>query len=254
MRNERWYFMALYALGDLHLSFQTDKSMDRFGSVWKHHERKIEKYVNRIVRPEDTLVLTGDHSWGRKLPECREDLAFIERLPGHKILLRGNHDMFWDAKKTERLNEEFAGSLFFLQNNFASYQDYALVGTKGYTFEGPFYLDRWGNITGWDEKKEEQAVKLVAREMDRLRESFRQAKEAGYRKYIMFLHYPPTNIMEDSSPFTEIAEEYGVTAVVYSHCHGESRFGDSIRGEYHGIRYMLVSGDFLGFRPALVLP
>ena len=134
--------MALYALGDLHLSFQANKPMDAFGKVWKHHERKIEKYVNQIVGPEDTLVLTGDHSWGRKLSECREDLAFIERLPGRKILLRGNHDMFWDVGKTKRLNEEFAGKMFFLQNNFAVYQDYALVGTKGYTFEGPFYLDR----------------------------------------------------------------------------------------------------------------
>ena len=80
--------MALYALGDLHLSFQANKPMDAFGKVWKHHERKIEKYVNQIVGPEDTLVLTGDHSWGRKLSECREDLAFIERLPGRKILLR----------------------------------------------------------------------------------------------------------------------------------------------------------------------
>ena len=144
--------MSLYALGDLHLSFHSDKSMDIFGSVWKRHEKKIEKYVNRIVTPDDTLVLTGDHSWGRKLPECREDLAFIERLPGRKILLRGNHDMFWDAKKTERLNEEYKDRLFFLQNNFAVYEDYALVGTKGFTFEGPFYLDRWGNITGWDEQ------------------------------------------------------------------------------------------------------
>ena len=149
--------MSLYALGDLHLSFQSDKSMDIFGSVWKRHEKKIEKYVNRIVTPDDTLVLTGDHSWGRKLPECREDLAFIERLPGRKILLRGNHDMFWDAKKTERLNEEYKDRLFFLQNNFAVYEDYALVGTKGFTFEGPFYLDRWGNITGWDEQKEARA-------------------------------------------------------------------------------------------------
>lgn len=162
--------------------------------------------------------------------------------------------MFWDAKKTERLNQEYAGRLFFLQNNFAAYGDYALVGTKGYTFEGPFYLDRWGNITGWDEERELQAEKLVEREMTRLRESFRQAREAGFRKYILFLHYPPTNILEETSPFTEIAEEYGVTAVVYSHCHGERRFGDSIRGDFRGIRYMLVSGDFLDFRPALVLP
>ena len=246
--------MALYALGDLHLSFQADKPMDAFGRVWKNHERKIEKYVNKIVKPEDTLVLTGDHSWGKRLPECREDLAFIERLPGRKILLRGNHDMFWDAKKTERLNEEYRGRLFFLQNNFAVYQDYALVGTKGYTFEGPFYLDRWGNITGWDEKQEEHAKKLVTREMERLRESFRQAEAAGYRKFILFLHYPPTNILEETSPFTEIAEEHKVSAVVYSHCHGESRFGDSIRGMYHGIPYMLVSGDYLNFRPVMVLP
>ena len=246
--------MALYALGDLHLSFQADKPMDAFGRVWKNHERKIEKYVNKSVKPEDTLVLTGDHSWGRRLPECREDLAFIERLPGRKILLRGNHDMFWDAKKTERLNEEYRGRLFFLQNNFAVYQDYALVGTKGYTFEGPFYLDRWGNITGWDEKREEHAKKLVTREMERLRESFRQAEAAGYRKFILFLHYPPTNILEETSPFTEIAEEHKVSAVVYSHCHGESRFGDSIRGMYHCIPYMLVSGDDLNFRPPMVLP
>ena len=246
--------MALYALGDLHLSFQAHKPMDGFGRVWKHHERKIEKYVGQSVGPEDTLVLTGDHSWGRKLPECREDLAFIERLPGRKILLRGNHDMFWDAKKTEALNREFAGRLFFLQNNFVPYRDYALVGTKGYTFEGPFYLDRWGNITGWDEEREAQAAKLVARETARLRESFRQAEAAGYRKFVMFLHYPPTSVLEETSPFTEMAEEYGVEAVVYSHCHGESRFGDSIRGSFQGIRYLLVSGDYLNFHPALVLP
>lgn len=246
--------MALYALGDLHLSFQVKKPMDRFGSVWKHHERKIRKYVNETVGEKDTLVLTGDHSWGRKLDECREDLAFIEELPGKKILLRGNHDMFWDAKKTERLNQEYSGRLFFLQNNFGVYQDYALVGTKGFTFEGLFYLDRWGNIMGWDEEREEQAKKLVQREMERLRESFEQAKEAGYRKFILFLHYPPTNILEQTSPFTEIAEEYGVRSVVYSHCHGEQRFGDSIRGTFHGISYFLVSGDYLNFHPLKLLP
>ncbi|MFQ7103181.1 MAG: metallophosphoesterase, partial [Anaerovoracaceae bacterium] len=114
--------MALYALGDLHLGFQRGRSMDAFGKVWKNHEKKIEKYVNRTVGPDDTLVLTGDHSWGRKLDESREDLAFIESLPGRKILLRGNHDMFWDVSKTERLNQEFAGRLFFLQNNFAVYE------------------------------------------------------------------------------------------------------------------------------------
>lgn len=245
--------MALYALGDLHLSFQTDKPMDKFGRIWKHHEKKIKKYVNNIVKPDDTLVLTGDHSWGRKISECKEDLDFICALPGRKILLRGNHDMFWDVKKTKLLNEEYESKLFFLQNNFAVYKDHAIVGTKGYTFEGPFYLDYNGNIIGWDEENEIRAAKLVDREIERLKESFRKAVEAGYNKFIMFLHYPPTNILQRSSPFTEIAEEYKVEAVVYSHCHGECRFGDSIRGRRNGINYMLVSGDYLGFRPQLIL-
>lgn len=246
--------MALYAVGDLHLSFQVNKPMDSFGSVWKHHEQKIRKYVNRIVRLSDTLVLTGDHSWGRKLAECREDLAFIEALPGRKILLRGNHDMFWDAKKTARLNEEYGGRLFFLQNNFYTYEDYALVGTKGFSFEGPFYLNRRGQIIGWDEEKARHAEKLVNRETDRLRISFDAASRAGYRKFIMFLHYPPTNILEKESPFTRIAEEYGAKAVVYSHCHGEVRFHDSIQGSFHGINYYLVSGDYLNFIPQRILP
>ena len=245
--------MSLYAIGDLHLAFSVDKPMDLFDRVWKNHEKKIEKFWNRRIRPEDTVVVTGDHSWGRNLGECTADLEFIMRLPGRKILLRGNHDMFWDAKKTRRLNEEYDGRLFFLQNNFAAYQDYALVGTKGYTFEGPFYLDFQGRILGWDEEREEQAKKLVAREMERLRESFRQAEEAGYRKFVMFLHYPPTNVLEKTSPFTRIAEEYGVEAVVYSHCHGEQRFGDSIRGTYRGVRYFLVSGDYLNFHPEQIL-
>ena len=128
--------MALYAMGDFHLSFAVDKPMDVFGDEWKNHVRKIEKYWKKCVKRTDTAVITGDHSWGRNLQECREDLEFIAALPGRKILLRGNHDMFWDAKKTERLNSLYGGRLNFLQNNFYAYEDYALVGTKGYCYEG----------------------------------------------------------------------------------------------------------------------
>ena len=123
--------MALYALGDLHLSFQADKPMDMFGKVWRNHEKKIEKNCNKILTDEDTLVLVGDHSWGRKLSDCEMDLKFIEDLPGKKVLIRGNHDTFWDAKKTGKLNELFAGRLFFLQNNYYPYGDYALWGPRG---------------------------------------------------------------------------------------------------------------------------
>lgn len=147
--------MALFALGDIHLAFQRpEKSMDAMGPVWVRHEEKIWKNCQELVKPEDTLVLLGDHSWGRKMSQCREDLDFIARLPGRKILLRGNHDMFWEAQKTEALNVAYRGKLFFLQNNFAVYRDYALVGTKGFTFEGPFLINRYtGEVLSWDQER-----------------------------------------------------------------------------------------------------
>lgn len=128
--------MSLYAIGDLHLSFSTDKPMDVFGREWKNHVRKLEKNWKKVIRAEDTVVITGDHSWGRNLTESKKDLEFIDGLPGRKILLRGNHDMFWNVKKTEQLNRLYEGKMTFLQNNHASYSDYALVGTKGYCYEG----------------------------------------------------------------------------------------------------------------------
>ena len=95
--------------------------------VWKNHEEKFKRNCAQLITEADTLVLVGDHSWGRSLTECEEDMRYIAALPGRKSLTRGNHDMFWDAKKTAALNERFAGKLFFLQNNYAAYQDFALV-------------------------------------------------------------------------------------------------------------------------------
>lgn len=231
--------MALWAIGDFHLASQVDKSMDRFGLVWHHHEDKIWKNFHAMVKLEDTTVITGDHSWGHKLHECEQDLLFIENLPGRKILLRGNHDTFWNANKTPRLNERFQGRLEFLQNNFYTYKDYALVGTKGICYEG---RDSY-----------EHFEKLLEREIKRLTLSFDKAKEAGYEKFLMFLHYPPTSLGEEESPFTRIAEENGVEQVIYSHCHGAARFDDSFHGEVRGVTYHLVSGDYLNFKPLKIL-
>lgn len=231
--------MSLYAMGDFHLSFLTDKSMDIFGKEWKNHEKKIEKYCRKLVKPSDVLVITGDHSWGRNLEECRLDMEFIEALPGRKILLRGNHDMFWEANKTERLNRQFEDRLEFLQNNFYNYGEYALVGTKGYCYEG--------------KDSYEHFEKIRDREIKRLRISFEMAEAEGYKKFIMFLHYPPTSIGEQESPFTKMAEEYRAEKAVYSHCHGKERFDDSFKGYVNGIEYKLVSGDYLKFKPELIL-
>ncbi len=231
--------MSLYALGDMHLSFSVDRNMDKWGSVWVRHEEKIDRNFNRIVKDTDTVVITGDHTMGRKLPECMEDLEFIKNLPGRKILLRGNHDMFWKPRKTEELNELFEPDLHFLQNNYYAYEDYALVGTKGYCFEG--------------KDSYEHFLSIRKRECERLINSFEAAKADGYSKFIMFLHFPPTSIGEEESPFTHIAEDYGAEQVIYSHCHGALRWQDSILGKMNGVEYRLVSGDYLNFKPEKIL-
>ena len=245
----------LYTIGDLHLHFQSPlraKAQLR-DKAWRDHEEKFRRSCARLLTPEDTLVLVGDHSWGRSLDECEEDFAYIAALPGRKILTRGNHDMFWDAKRTEELNARYAGTLEFLQNNYCAYRDYALVGTKGHCFEGPFYLNARRQIIGWDEEAEARSKRLVARELQRLELSFEAARADGYRKFIVFLHYPPTSILEEESGFTAMAEHYGAEQLIYAHSHGEARFHDSIRGEKNGVLYRLVSGDFLRWQPLCIL-
>jgi len=231
--------MSLYAIGDLHLNFMVERNMDQYGEVWKRHEKKVEKYWRKRVLEEDTVVVTGDHTMGKKMAEVTADLDFIAGLPGRKILLRGNHDMFWKTKKTPALNEAYAGKLHFLQNNFYPYEEYALVGTKGYCFEG--------------KDSYEHFLSIRKRETERLELSFQAAKAAGYQKFIMFLHFPPTSVGEQESPFTEMAKAYGVEKVVYSHCHGALHFQDSFLGYVDGVEYCLVSGDYLRFRPELIL-
>lgn len=231
--------MALWTIGDLHLSLSTYKPMDVFGSEWKNHVKKIEKNWIKRIHETDTVVVTGDHSWGHNLKECKKDLDFIISLPGNKILLRGNHDMFWDAKKTPKLNELYEGQLNFLQNNYFHYKEYALVGTKGYCYEEKDSLEHF--------------EKLVQRELERLKISFECARKDGYNKFLMFLHYPPTSIGEIESSFTQMAEEYGAEKVIYSHCHGKARYQDSFQGLVNGIEYILVSSDYLKFKPACLI-
>jgi len=231
--------MALFAIGDLHLSFSTDKSMDIWGGNWVNHEQKVRDIFPSMIRPEDTLVLLGDHSWGRNLKECEADLQFIAQLPGRKILTRGNHDLFWDSRHTAKLNKLYKGKLEFLQGGYAVYENTALVATKGYADEG--------------NDPPERVFQLKDRELMRLQDGIRKAKSAGFEDIIVFLHYPPTDPGKESSLFTDCLEKEKIRRVIYAHCHGEEHFHDSLMGNVRGIEYDLVSGDYLNWVPLRLL-
>ena len=128
--------MALYAIGDTHLSLSSNKPMDVFGGSWEGYVEKLREGFAHI-EPEDTVVLCGDLSWGMSLEEARADFAFLDALPGRKILLKGNHDYWWTTanKMNTFFQENGFTTLNILHNNCYFYGDLALCGTRGWFFE-----------------------------------------------------------------------------------------------------------------------
>ena len=223
--------MALYAIGDLHLSSNSDKPMDVFGSHWLFHHEKIRSNWLARVKPDDTVLVAGDISWAMRLQEAKEDLNWISELPGEKILIRGNHDYWWSS--ISKLNSLFQ-NMRFVQNNFFNYQNYAVCGTRGW-------------ISPNKNKFTEEDNKIYLREAGRLEHSLEAASRAGYENFIAMLHYPPTNDQLEPSLFTEILEKYKVERVVYGHLHGDESYSAGLQGELRGINYHLVSCDYLDF-------
>lgn len=228
--------MALYAIGDTHLSLGTDKSMEVFGPGWEH-------YVDRLregfapVRDEDTVVLCGDLSWGMSLEEARLDLAFLDReLPGEKWLLKGNHDYWWNtaAKMNAFFQENGFTRLHILHNNCALYKDVALCGTRGWFFE---------------ENGTPQSEKVFRRELIRLEASLKAAEE---REKYCFLHYPPLYRGYCCQEIIDLLERYQVRSCCYGHLHGPSH-RLAIEGWQGGVDYQLVSADYVGFCPKKIL-
>lgn len=224
--------MALYAIGDTHLSLGTDKSMEVFGPGW-------ENYVDRLregfapVDDEDTVVLCGDLSWGMSLEEARLDLTFLDReLPGEKWLLKGNHDYWWNtaAKMNAFFQENGLKRLHILHNNCALYRDFALCGTRGWFFE---------------ENGAPQSEKVFRRELIRLEASL---KAAGEREKYCFLHYPPLYRGYRCQEIIALLEQYQVKTCCYGHLHGPSH-RLAIEGLQGTVDYRLVSADYVGFCP-----
>lgn len=228
--------MALYAISDLHLAFTTDKPMDIFGEKWLKHDEKIKQNWLSKIAEEDTVLIAGDISWSMKANESKVDLDWIDALPGKKIISKGNHDYWWSG--ISRLNQMYERTKF-IQNNFYNYEDYAICGSRGWILEG-------------SDKFTTKDKKIFDREIIRLRLSLDKAKEAGYKKIIVMIHYPPMNDKNEPSGFTELFQEYGVKKVIYGHLHGPSLVNISTE-KYDGIEYIMTSCDFLNFDPVKIL-
>ena len=227
--------MALYAIGDTHLSLGSNKPMDVFGGGWTGYVDKLRAGFAGIG-PEDTVVLCGDLSWGMSLEEAREDFAFLDSLPGRKLLLKGNHDYWWTtAAKMERFFAQNGfETLNILHNNCHLYGETALCGTRGWFYE---------------EDRGAHSAKIFNRELIRLEASL---KAAGEREKLCFLHYPPLYQGYRCQEIVALLEEYGVKLCCYGHLHGASH-RLAVSGWQGRVEYRLVAADYLGFQPAKLL-
>lgn len=227
--------MALYAIGDLHLCLGAPKPMDIFGGAWVGYMEKLKKGFSEITE-EDTVVLLGDLSWALDLNEATQDFDWINKIPGRKIILKGNHDYWWNtATKFYKFCEENQFTdIYVLNNNHYEYNGYAICGTRGWFFE--------------EERSGAHDEKVFKRELMRLEASLRSA---GDLPKIVFLHYPPKYKGYECAEIISLLKKYDVRRCFYGHLHGASH-GLALEGLWDGIEYRLVSADRLDFIPFTV--
>ena len=223
----------MYTISDLHLSLGTNKSMDIFGINWENHEKKIAKNWIEKVQDDDLVLLPGDFSWAMYLKDTKLDFEYLNDLPGHKILLKGNHDYWWEtiSKMKKFFEKNNFKNIEFLQNNSFLWENTIIAGTRG-----------------WSEQ-EENPEKIIRRENLRLKLSL----EDGISKYgndkpiIVCMHYPPFNSFEqDELNFVKTMKIYKVKTCIYGHIHGEAG-KDAKQGKIDGIKYIMASSDQTNF-------
>ena len=226
--------MNLFTISDLHLPLGADKPMDIFGG-WDNYVDRLEKNWKKLVNDDDTVVIGGDISWAISLTESKPDFEFINRLPGQKIILKGNHDYWWGTanKINEFLTENKFDTIKILHNNCYTDGAVAICGTRGWIYDG----------TG------ERDQKVVAREAGRLETSIKQAADAGITP-VVFLHYPPVYSEFICEEIIDVLKKYHIKQVYYGHIHGRGIFNTV--NEYDGIKLKLVASDAVEFTPVFV--
>ena len=227
----------VYAIGDLHLSLSVpNKAMDVFGAHWRAHADRIKEAWQDTVEPEDLVLVPGDISWAMYLEDAEADLGFLGSLKGTKLLLRGNHDYWWQS--VTKVRTALPKGMYALQNDVFRFRDLAVCGTRGWTVPESSHF------------KESADRKLFERELIRLDLSLKALPE-GVRA-IGMLHFPPFSETGEPSEFAKRFSAAGVTDVVYGHLHGAShRF--LFNGASGGVTYHAVPADYLNFVPKQIL-
>jgi len=238
--------MSVFTIADLHLPISVNKPMDIFGSRWQNYVEKIEKNWRAIVDDGDTVIIPGDISWAIDLNEAKKDFEFLNSLPGRKLLGKGNHDYWWGTMSKNRkfLQENGFTNIDFLFNNAYEVENFIVCGTRGW------YIDeKMQNTSNTDAEYQ----KIVLRETARLKMSIEEAIMLcpdRSKEIIVFLHFPPVFGSFICEEIVNVLLSYDIKRCFFGHIHGIYAIPSVT--EYKGIRFNLISGDYLNFIPRLI--
>lgn len=221
--------MKIFAISDLHLSVNSPKPMNIFGPAWEGYEDKIFTDWKKKVSDDDLVLLPGDFSWAMKLEDAVCDFKLIEKLPGRKIIIRGNHDYWWNAISSVR--KALPEKIFAIQNDAMKFDDVIVCGTRGWT------VPENGNFESAEDEK------IFKRELIRLELTLKSAKalQTANEKIVCLMHYPPCNFKREKSEFVTLLAEAGVSCVVFGHLHGVKHA--KLQFELEGMKCYLTSCD-----------
>lgn len=221
----------IFVIADLHLSLSTDKPMDIFGEGWENHHEKIKADWIKKVGEGDLVILPGDISWSMRLEDALTDFAWIDNLPGTKVITKGNHDYWWNHKG--KLESRFS-SIFFVSSNHFIYGDKAICGTRLWDLPSPKFTEDDHKIFNRELIRLENSLSSVPRGID----------------IIASVHYPPM-YSPDQTLITDIFEKYSVSKVFYGHLHDRYSQAAAFKGVLNGIEYILTAADYAGFKLTL---
>lgn len=247
--------MRIWAISDLHLSFAHPKPMDVFGEHWLDHASRVARAWRERVEPDDVVCLPGDLSWALRLGEVAAELEWLGGLPGTKVLVKGNHDYWWSS--IGKVRAALPADMYALQNDSVRQGEVAFAGARGWVDGSLDFGALFPSLPGEtvDEGRlqgirgDEEDARIFRRELDRLEASLRSLDPAASLR-VALLHFPPTSPGLEETAVTRLLEKYGVNVAVFGHLHGTGPTAfTNPYGERGGVRYYLVSADFVNFAP-----
>lgn len=226
--------MRIFALSDLHLAISADKPMDIFGPSWENYIPKLKENWKNTITNDDLVLIAGDLSWAMKIEEFEKDLEFFNDLPGFKLFIKGNHDLWW--KSVSAVRNLLPKNMFCLQYDSVRFDEgFVICGTRGWDLPN-------------DEFTEHDHY-MYNKEILRLEMALSNAKSKMQEgdKLIVMMHYPPYSKTNKNNPFLDLINSYNVDAVVFGHIHTE--FVLPIKEKIENTDFYLTSCDILKNMP-----